>query len=301
MVSCILYFRGVAMEKIVFKGNIPSLFTIDVEDYYHFFENRGAPPLSEWDSLPARVENNFRKLLEMLAKREIKATCFFLGYIAKRFPNLVKDASNLGHDIASHGMYHKLIFSMSSQEFYQDALDSRNLLENISGNSVEGFRSPSFSLNVNTPWFFEKLSEAGYIFDSSLFPVRRENGGLVCSKFEPHWIQTESGKICEFPISVAPFMGKQICFFGGGYLRLFPLSLIKSMGKRVNKSGRPVIYYIHPREIDPDHPRIKMSRLHAFKSYVNLNTVQAKLDSILQNNEFITCREYKNTIMKERQ
>ncbi len=277
---------------------IPSLFTIDVEDYYHFFENRGAPPVEEWDSIPNRVEKNFRILLEILNKHEVKATCFFLGYVGKRFPKLVKEAYEAGHDIGAHSMHHSLIFNMTEQQFYEDVLRNKEILENIIGDRVEGFRSPSFSLTDSTPWFYEVLCRAGYTFDSSLFPASRENGGYAGTRKDPHIVETKYGTICEFPITVAPVFSKDICFFGGGYLRLFPRSIIMQMSKKVNKLGLPVLYYLHPREIDPDHPRLKMKPIGYFKSYVNLKTVKPKLDTILSSNKFMTLREYKNILIE---
>jgi len=139
------------------------------------------------------------------------------------------------------------------------------------------------------------LAETGFIADSSVFPVKRDYGGYKTTQKKPYWITTEKGDICEFPISVAPFCGKDICFFGGGYLRLFPKHVILYMHKKLAKQGIPTLFYIHPREMEPQHPRLKMNKMAYFKSYVNLNTVQPKLEAILSSSKFITCRQYIET------
>mgnify|MGYP002681315440 FL=1 len=272
-----------------------SIFTIDVEDYFNVTEERGEPPVSEWDSLPSIVESGFLKLLDLLDTYQVKATCFFLGYVAKKYPHLVKEAQKRGHEIASHGMFHRIVYKMSRDEFTTDLLQSKNILEDICSEQVTAFRSPSFSLTEASPWFFETLAETGFIADSSVFPVKRDYGGYKTTQKKPYWITTEKGDICEFPISVAPFCGKDICFFGGGYLRLFPKHVILYMQKKLAKQGIPTLFYIHPREMEPQHPRLKMNKMAYFKSYVNLNTVQPKLEAILSSSKFITCRQYIET------
>ncbi|HOM79082.1 MAG TPA: polysaccharide deacetylase family protein [Candidatus Cloacimonas acidaminovorans] len=272
-----------------------SIFTIDVEDYFNVTEERGEPPVSEWDSLPSIVESGFLKLLDLLDTYQVKATCFFLGYVAKKYPHLVKEAQKRGHEIASHGMFHRIVYKMSKDEFTADLLQSKNILEDICSEQVTAFRSPSFSLTEASPWFFETLAETGFIADSSVFPVKRDYGGYKTTQKKPYWITTEKGDICEFPISVAPFCGKDICFFGGGYLRLFPKRVILYMHKKLAKQGIPTLFYIHPREMEPQHPRLKMNKMAYFKSYVNLNTVQPKLEAILSSSKFITCRQYIET------
>ena len=274
-----------------------SIFTIDVEDYFNVTEERGEPPVSEWDSLPSIVESGFLKLLDLLDTYQVKATCFFLGYVAKKYPHLVKEAQKRGHEIASHGMFHRIVYKMSKDEFTTDLLQSKNILEDICSEQVTAFRSPSFSLTEASPWFFETLAETGFIADSSVFPVKRDYGGYKTTQKKPYWITTEKGDICEFPISVAPFCGKDICFFGGGYLRLFPKHVILYMHKKLAKQGIPTLFYIHPREMEPQHPRLKMNKMAYFKSYVNLNTVQPKLEAILSSSKFITCRQYIETCL----
>ena len=269
-----------------------SIFSIDVEDWYHILDVPSAPALPQWDALPARVESNFLRMLDLLGEAGGRATCFFIGHIAQRFPHLVREAKARGHEIASHSFAHQLVYTMSPAEFLEDASRSRKLLEDISGGPVLGFRASGFSVTESTPWFFEKLVEAGYAYDSSTFPAARGHGGLKSGQLEPHARQTPAGKLVEFPVTVTDVLGKRLCFFGGGYLRLFPYPLVKLMSRSVLGQGRPVIFYVHPREIDPDHPRLPMSIARRFKSYVNLHTTERKIRNILADFPTTTFRDY---------
>jgi polysaccharide deacetylase family protein (PEP-CTERM system associated) len=270
----------------------PSIFSIDVEDWYHILDVPSAPSLAQWDTLPARVEANFRRLLDILSERQVRATCFFIGHIAQRFPALVREARDRGHEIASHSHAHRLVYEMTPAEFLEDASRSRKLLEDISGGPVSGYRASGFSVTEETPWFFEKLVEAGYSYDSSTFPATRGHGGLKSGRLEPHRRRTAAGELVEFPVTVADVLGKRLCFFGGGYLRLFPYPLVKQMSRLVLGQGRPVIFYVHPREIDPDHPRLPMSTPRRFKTYVNLRTTERKIRSILSDFPLTTFKSY---------
>jgi polysaccharide deacetylase family protein (PEP-CTERM system associated) len=269
-----------------------SIFTVDVEDWYHILDVPSAPDITQWDGLPARVEANFFRLLDLLAERGARATCFFIGHIARRFPHLVREARARGHEIASHSDAHRLVYTMSPAEFLEDATRSRKTLEDISGAPVVGFRASGFSVTEATPWFFDKLTEAGYAYDSSTFPAARGHGGMKGALTAPHRKRTAAGELVEFPVTVASVLGKRLCFFGGGYLRLFPYPVIKRMSKVVHDEGRPVIFYVHPREIDPDHPRLAMGRLRQFKTYVNLSTTEQKIRSILAEFPVTTFSQY---------
>ncbi len=216
----------------------------------------------------------------------------FLGWVAERYPQLVREAVRRGHEVASHGYAHRLVHRMTRAEFCADALRARKILEDVSGTEVGGFRSAGFSVTEDTPWFFPAVAEAGYQYDSSIFPAQHGHGGMRSSRREPYRVDAEGADLIEFPISVADVFGKPMCFFGGGYLRLFPYALIRRMALRVLGEGRPVIYYVHPREIDPAHPRLSMSAIRRFKSYVNLHSTEGKLHRILREFPTVTFREY---------
>lgn len=274
------------------EGRAKSILTVDVEDWFHILDLPSAPGLSDWDRLPSRVEGNFRRLLDIFDEHQVKVTCFFLGWIAERNKEIVRDAYRRGHEIASHGYGHTLVYEMTPGEFVRDASESRKLLEDISGSSVLGYRSPGFSTTGKTPWFFDKLLEAGYAYDSSIFPAARQHGGNKTASCAPYLVTGDPTPFVEFPITVAEVLGKRVCFFGGGYLRLFPYRIVKTMAARVHREGRPVIFYVHPREIDPDQPRMKMGPVRRFKSYVNLKTTEPKIRSILRDFELMTFRDY---------
>ena len=178
---------------------------------------------------------------------------------------------------------------MTPQAFLEDARKSKEILEGISGKAVHGYRAPGFSVTEDTPWFFEKLVEAGYQYDSSVFPAPRQHGGLNTNKYAPHLI---ADQLKEFPITVVDVLGKHLCFFGGGYLRLFPYSVVRQMSRKVLGENLPVIFYIHPREIDPHHPRLSLGLTRSFKSYVNLKTTETKLRNILDEFQVTTFAEF---------
>lgn len=269
-----------------------SIFSIDVEDWFNLSGTGFEPPVAQWDRLESRVERNLRALFELLAERGSTATCFIIGYFAKRFPHLVREAVAAGHEIASHSYFHRLIYDMSAEEFYQDAVASRKLLEDISGKPVRGYRAPAFSVTEQTPWFFDRLAAAGYEYDSSVFPAPHQTGGLATAQFAPHRIETAAGTLTEFPITVVRVLQKPMCFFGGGYLRLFPYRLIRSMGRRALDENRPIVFYIHPREIDPDQPRLPLSRRRRFTCYVNLRSTRPKLQHILRDFDVSSFEQY---------
>lgn len=257
------------------------VFSVDVEDWFHILDIPSAPSMTEWSNLPSRVEINFQRLLEMFGRHNTKVTCFFLGWVAERFPGLVKEAMRQGHEIASHGYAHRLVYQLTPESFHQDALRSRQILEDISGREIWGYRSAGFSVTQGNEWFFEKLIEAGYIYDSSVFPASRGHGGMAGGNRSPYWIESKAGKLLEFPLTVTDALGVPTCFFGGGYLRVFPYPIIRRMVRKASQETNPVIFYVHPREIDPAHPRLAMNWKRRFKSYVNLKSTLRKIENLL--------------------
>ena len=266
------------------------VFSVDVEDWFHILDLPATPPLAKWSALPSRVEKNFLKLLDILDEANAKVTCFFLGWVAQRFPHLVKEAAKRGHEVASHGYAHTLTSHMTPDGFFRDAKKSKGILEDVAGQQVYGYRAAGFSVTESTHWFFDKLIEAGYLYDSSVFPARRGHGGLRNGHRGPHMIVGPCGEIIEFPMTVEPVFGAPMCFFGGGYLRFFPYAMMKHMAKRVLANGLPVIFYVHPREIDPEHPRLPMNLKRRFKSYVNLRATERKIRRILTDFEITSFR-----------
>lgn len=270
------------------------VFSVDVEDWFHILDSPAVPGINEWEGLPSRVERNLLRMLDLLAEHRVSSTCFFLGWVARRFPSLVKETSRRGHELASHGNAHRLVYQMTRSEFLDDTLSSRKELEDISGTRVVGFRAPGFSVMPATPWFFETLLEAGFLYDSSVFPAHRAHGGMPGAAYAPHFI----GDLLEFPVTVARPFGWPVCFFGGGYLRLSPLAVIRAMAGRVLDEDRPVVFYAHPREIDPAQPRLPMTLRKRFKSYVNLESTEKKINCLLAEFQFVTFMELSKQYMK---
>lgn len=264
------------------------IFSIDVEDWFHILDLPGTPGLAHWASLPSRVEKNFSRLLEIFSRQGVRVTCFFLGWVAEKFPHLVKLALNQGNEVASHGYAHRLVYQMTPREFSDDAIRAKKIIEDTAGREVLGYRASGFSVTPDTSWFFDRLAEAGYRYDSSIFPARRGHGGFSGADYAPYRVQTAAGEVVEFPITVTKILNTPVCLFGGGYLRLAPWHMIRRGAGKVLAEGRPVMFYIHPREIDPDQPRLDMSFVRRFKSYVNVATTERKLDSILSSFEFMT-------------
>jgi polysaccharide deacetylase family protein (PEP-CTERM system associated) len=232
------------------------------------------------------VETNFLKLLDLLESHEARATCFFLGWVAERHPRLVKEAHRRGHDIASHGMAHQLPSEMSRSEFESDARCSKALLEDLIGDPVTGYRAAGFALPRDTSAYFEALVTCGYRYDSSIFPARHNHGGQPNALLGPSTVETASGPIQEFPVSVVEWLGRRYCVFGGGYLRLAPYALIRRGAQAVLRSRRPLILYLHPREIDPDQPRLPLGLRRRVRTYVNLRGTEAKLNRLLSEYSF---------------
>ncbi len=265
------------------------IFSIDVEDWFHILDLPTTPPIAQWDSLPSHVEHDFEVLLQMMADCGIRSTCFFLGWVADRFPHLVRRAAEAGHEIGSHGYGHQLVYQLSRTEFADDIRRAKEVIERHSDQPVLGYRAPGFSFTKETPWVYEELAVAGYRYSSSVFPAARGHGGIRDAQMDPY--RVDETNIVEFPISVVDRFGKRLCLFGGGYLRLFPGGLVRAAARDVLSSGRLVNFYIHPREINPDHPRLEMSMPRRFKSYVNLKTTGKKLKSLFREFEFQTFSE----------
>ena len=235
-----------------------NILSVDVEEWFHILDIEGLPDTDAWAKLEPRVDTNFRRMLDTFDTHGVRVTAFFLGWVAERYPDLVRETARRGHEISSHGQNHQLIYGQTPQEFAADIRRSRSLLQDLSGQPVNGYRAPGFSIVPSTAWAFDEIRGAGFTYDSSIFPAARGHGGLAKAISTPHVIQTANGHLLEFPIPIIPVMGRRVCFFGGGYLRLFPYVLIKRMAARVNAAGQPVVYYVHPREIDPSHPRLPM-------------------------------------------
>lgn len=261
--------------------------SVDVEDWFHILDSSAAPGIKRWSSLESRVERNLEQMLALLDSFSVKGTFFWLGWVAERHKGLVRKCQKAGHEIASHGYGHVLAYEVGRKDFGRDIRRGKAILEDIIGKEVLGFRAAGFSTIDDANWTFEEIRAAGYAYDSSVFPTCRGHGGMLRSLLGPHIIKTESGDLVEFPQSMIEIFGKRISFFGGGYLRLTPKPLIKWGIRKLHKTGQPLIVYVHPREIDPDHPRLSLNLKRRFKCYVNLKSTMPKLQWLCKNYDFV--------------
>lgn len=262
-------------------------FTCDVEDYYQVEALKSFISREDWESYPSRVEQNTQKILDVLKKKNVKGTFFILGWLAQRFPQIVKDIAQDGHEIASHGFAHIMITHQSKDEFREDIHRSKSILENLTGQAVYGYRAPSFSITPKTEWALDILIEEGFGYDSSIFPIRHDLYGFPGAAPFLHKIKRNGGAIWEFPPTTLRLFGMNIPIAGGGYLRLLPLPFIRWGFKKINHINQSALVYIHPWEMDPEQPRIKAKFLSRFRHYTNLHKTEKKLKALL--NQFSFC------------
>lgn len=270
------------MKKTTING-----LSVDVEEWFHVLDVPGAPQPVQWDALPRTVERNTHRILDILDDSSTHATFFVLGWVADRYGALVREIAHRGHEVACHGDRHRLVFQQGRAGLEQDLRRARGVLQDLAGSPVIGYRAPGFSIGPRAPWAFDVIREVGFLYDSSLFPARRMHGGAPQAPQEPHDIPLENGlKLVEFPSSVVEVGPLKVPFAGGGYLRLFPYEFIRWGLRRMNANGIPGCVYLHPREIDPAHPRLRMSWQRHFQSYVNLRSTERKLRQLLTDFRF---------------
>lgn len=269
-----------------------NLLTIDVEDYFQVENLSGVINISEWGDYQVRVEKNTDKILNILSDFNMNATFFVLGWVAERYSEIVKKINNAGHEVASHGYEHKLIFNQTQEEFREDIRKTKQILEDIVKTEVVGYRAPNFSITKDSIWSLDILKDEGFKYDSSLLPVKRKKGGLAEAKRKPYEISIKEGLLMEFPLSTVKIFNKNMSFSGGGFFRLYPYCFTNWAVKEVNREGLPVIFYIHPWEFDPEQPRVNASFMNRFKHYVNLSKTEEKFKRLLGDFEFCSIREY---------
>jgi polysaccharide deacetylase family protein (PEP-CTERM system associated) len=265
-----------------------NILTVDVEEWFHILEFDGGPTREDWPALESRVEANTDALLALFAEAGAKATCFVVGWVAQRHPALVRRIADAGHEIGSHSFWHEVVPRHSRESLAQDLAGSRKLLEDLSGTAVRGFRAPGGSITHDSAWALDLVAEAGFTYDSSLNPGHSSHGGFATPHLGPHRLRTASGDLYEIPWSTVGVAGRRLPFAGGGYLRLFPYRVVDACIGMENRAGRPVNVYVHPREIDPDQPRMALPWKRRFKYYVGLRSTAAKLGALLRAHEFVS-------------
>lgn len=262
--------------------------TVDVEDYYHVSAFERQIARTDWGGYESRVVANTHRILSLFDQHHTYATFFVLGWVAERFPELVREIQACGHEIGSHGYWHSLLYRLTPEQFREDLVRGRDVLEDLTGQSVVAYRAASFSITKQSLWALEILAEEGFRFDSSIFPIYHDRYGIPDAKETIHSIATAAGTIWEFPVSVVRLGPLNLPVSGGGYFRLYPLAWTLRCLRRVNvKHDRPFVFYVHPWELDPEQPRLGVgSRLARARHYVNLTTTEKKLDLLLSQFEF---------------
>jgi polysaccharide deacetylase family protein (PEP-CTERM system associated) len=276
----------IAPEKAS-TDRVVNAMTIDVEDYFHVSVFDGVVPRAQWDALESRVCANTDRLLEIFDAYEVKATFFVLGCVAERFPHLVRRISDLGHEVASHGFSHRLIYDQTPKAFRDDVRRAKALLESACGTAVIGYRAPSYSITPRSLWALDILIEEGYRYDSSIFPIRHDRYGIPVSPRHPYVISRGAGSLMEAPGSTTAIGPFNLPIAGGGYFRILPYWWTHWGIDRVNRTeGRPAIFYLHPWEIDEHQPRLRTGGLSRFRHYRNLDRTEARLRQLLTDFRF---------------
>jgi polysaccharide deacetylase family protein (PEP-CTERM system associated) len=262
--------------------SILNAMTIDVEDYFHVSVFDGVVPRRLWESLESRVCGNTERLLTILDEYGVKGTFFVLGWVAERHPGLVARIAAAGHEIASHGYGHRLVYDQIPKAFREDVRRAKDLLEAASGRPVLGYRAPSYSITPRSLWALDILIEEGYRYDSSIFPIRHDRYGIPLSPRHAYLLERTVGSIVETPASTTRVGFLNLPVAGGGYFRILPYEWTRWGIERVNRrEGRPAIFYLHPWEIDPDQPRLKAGLLSRFRHYRNLHKTEDRLRQLL--------------------
>jgi polysaccharide deacetylase family protein (PEP-CTERM system associated) len=267
-----------------------NVMSVDVEDWFCVYNLSRLIPYADWDKCESRVERNTERLLDLFGKHDVEATFFVLGWVADRFPDLVKEIERRGHEVASHGYSHRLLTFMQPEEFRADLLQSLEVLAKSTSQEVRGFRAPSFSVTRQTMWAADILKQSGIQYDSSVFPMRfHPDYGIADTDLRPYQL-TEG--LTELPMGVAEVLGRTIPCCGGGYFRLYPYGLTRRLMRRCNEQGRPVIFYLHPWETDPGQPRVEgMPWSKRFRHYNNLEKTEERLQRLLGDFSFTSARK----------
>jgi polysaccharide deacetylase family protein (PEP-CTERM system associated) len=282
-------------------GAVLNAMTVDVEDYFHVSVFDGVVPRSCWETLESRVERNTERLLEIFADTGVRATFFVLGWVGERYPGLVRRIAAGGHEVASHGFAHRLVYDLTPAMFRDDVRRSKDLLEDATGRPVEGYRAPSYSVTPRSLWALDILIDEGFRYDSSIFPIHHDRYGIPLSPRHPYRLQRSAGSIIEAPGSTVRWGFMNFPVAGGGYFRIFPYAWTRMGISRLNRNEhRPAIFYMHPWEIDPDQPRLSAGLLSRFRHYRNLDKTEARLRRLLADFRFGPMRAVLHEVLAEK-
>ena len=266
-----------------------NILTFDIEEWFHILDHKSTKYESNWDNFEYRLDSNMERIFDLLNKKNQKATFFCLGWVARKFPHIIKKIDSMNYEIASHSDMHQLAYQQNRKEFKEDLKKSIDSIESITGKKVKAYRAPGFSLKEENKWVFEELLSQGIEIDCSIFPAKRAHGGFRnYGHAKPNLIDINGLLIKEFPINLFFIVNIPIIFSGGGYFRLFPYQMIKHMMKKSNY----VMTYFHPRDFDNSQPVIKdLSTFRKFKSYYGIHNAFEKLEKLISDFDFVDLNE----------
>lgn len=274
---------------MVANVSIRNALTVDVEDYFHVSAFEKHINVADWDKFPSRVTNNTQRLLNLFDEFDVKATFFILGWVAERNRELVKEIAERGHEVACHGYSHQLIYNQSPEVFSEETHRSKQVLEDIAQAPIRGYRAASYSITKNSRWALDIIAEAGFEYDSSIFPVRHDRYGIPDAPEFPHRMKISNGQsIVEFPLSTVKLLKYKLPVAGGGYFRLYPYGITRAGLSLINRRQQPFIFYLHPWEIDPEQPKVSAGWLSRFRHYNNLDKCEPRLHHLLSDFKFGT-------------
>lgn len=268
-------------------NQITNALTIDFEDWYQGLEI----PHAKWDGYEDRVVLAGRRLLEVLDEAKTRATFFILGYVAEQHPEIVRQIAAAGHEVGTHGYSHSFIYRQTPEVFRTEMTRAIRQLEDLTGQQVLGHRAPFFSITRDSLWALDVLGELGIRYDSSIFPVLNYRYGIADAPRWPYQVDAGKNKLIEFPISTWKVMGRNLPIAGGAYFRIYPYSLTRRAFKSLNRNGNAAVFYLHPWELDPDHPRIPLPRRISLTHYFNLHKTESRLRRLLRDFSFAPMRE----------
>jgi polysaccharide deacetylase family protein (PEP-CTERM system associated) len=261
--------------------------TVDVEDYFHVAALAPAIPRDSWSTRQCRVEGNTERLLGLLERSGVRGTFFVLGWVAERYPGLVRRIAAARHEVACHGFSHQLIYQQAPGTFREETRRAKKVLEEATGRPVLGYRAASFSITRRSLWALDTLIDLGFAYDSSIFPIHHDRYGIPGAARRPGPVAAPSGRtLAEFPLSAASFLGLRLPVSGGGYFRIFPYWLTVTGLRQINSRLGPFAFYVHPWEIDPAQPRITVGPLAHFRHYTNLGRCERRLGRLLREFRF---------------
>jgi polysaccharide deacetylase family protein (PEP-CTERM system associated) len=274
------------------------ILSVDVEDYFQVEAFAGQVARESWDRWPSRVVANTQRVLDLFDAYQAKATFFFVGWVAARFPYLVREVQSRGHELACHSYWHRTVYSLTPQEFREDTRQAKRVIEDAAGTAVHGYRAPSWSITKQSVWALDILAEEGFTYDSSIYPIHHDLYGVPEAKRFPYTHQCGNGlELREFPPATLRLLATNFPVAGGGYLRIFPSAYTEVAFRKFESLGERVVVYLHPWELDPEQPRIRGPLKSRLRHYTNLGRMEARIKAVLQRHQFVPFRD----VLEEKQ